>query len=104
MTEIHISNVASKMYGLSVTGHAGYAEIGKDIVCSAISVLSYSLLKYLHEAENENRVGILEETIEEGNVTVVIEINDPTVMEGIKAVTGGYELLSDNYPDYIRIY
>lgn len=34
--------------GISVTGHAGYAEPGKDIVCAAVSVLTQNLIKCLN--------------------------------------------------------
>ena len=31
--------------GIKVTGHAGYAEEGKDIVCAAVSVLAQNLIQ-----------------------------------------------------------
>ena len=31
--------------GINVTGHAGYAEQGKDIVCAAVSVLAQNLIQ-----------------------------------------------------------
>ena len=37
---------------LKVEGHAGQAEKGQDIVCSAASILTYTIaqyLKYVHE-------------------------------------------------------
>lgn len=30
--------------GITVDGHAGYAEAGKDIVCAAVSVLAQNLI------------------------------------------------------------
>lgn len=33
--------------GLTVDGHAGYAEIGKDIICAAVSVLAQGLVHSL---------------------------------------------------------
>lgn len=32
---------------LSIDGHAGYAEVGKDIVCAAVSALAQGLLHSL---------------------------------------------------------
>lgn len=42
MIEVHITQNS-----LSVKGHAGYAERGKDIYCSAVSVLTQGLLHSL---------------------------------------------------------
>lgn len=36
-------------YELTIEGHAGHGKKGKDIVCSAISILFYSLVKSLSE-------------------------------------------------------
>lgn len=41
--------------GITVDGHAGYAEKGKDIVCAAVSVLAQTLIASL-EAFTEDRV------------------------------------------------
>ena len=30
--------------GIKIDGHAGYAESGKDIVCSAVTVLAFNLI------------------------------------------------------------
>ena len=45
--------------GLTIDGHAGYAEIGKDIVCAAVSSLTQGLihsLKALTDDEISYRV------------------------------------------------
>lgn len=39
-----------KTLELSVNGHAGYGKKGKDIVCSAISTLFYTLGEALYES------------------------------------------------------
>lgn len=39
--------------GITVTGHAGYAEPGKDIVCAAVSVLAQNLIKSLDTFTND---------------------------------------------------
>ena len=47
MTTIEVKEDEIKVYG-----HSGYAESGHDIVCSAISVLTESLDRYLRVTEN----------------------------------------------------
>lgn len=39
MIEVNITQT-----GLTVEGHAGYAETGKDIVCAAVSALTQTLI------------------------------------------------------------
>ena len=39
--------------GITVSGHAGYAEAGKDIVCAAVSVLVQTLRISLQEFTND---------------------------------------------------
>ncbi len=39
MIAVHVSET-----GITADGHAGYAETGKDIVCSAVSVLAWNLI------------------------------------------------------------
>lgn len=41
--------------GITVDGHAGYAEAGKDIVCAAVSVLTQNLIKSI-EALTEDEI------------------------------------------------
>lgn len=35
--------------GITVDGHAGYAETGKDIVCAAVSVLAQNLVRSMED-------------------------------------------------------
>lgn len=41
--------------GVTVDGHAGYAEAGRDIVCAAVSALAQTLAKSL-DALTEDRI------------------------------------------------
>lgn len=46
--------------GITVTGHAGYAESGKDIVCAGVSVLTQNLIKCLDTFTNDLGVCVVE--------------------------------------------
>lgn len=41
--------------GITVDGHAGYAETGKDIICAAVSVLAQNLIHSL-ESLTDDRI------------------------------------------------
>ena len=43
MTNVKIFKDKSNILGFEISGHSGYAEEGRDIVCSAISTLSQSI-------------------------------------------------------------
>lgn len=64
MIEVHITQNS-----LTVKGHAGYAEIGKDIYCSAVSVLTQGLLHSLN-ALTDDAVSV---KIEDGYIDMKFE-------------------------------
>lgn len=79
---------------LSVVGHAGYAKLGQDIVCSAVSVLTHLLFNSLENFEMKSNhlepsVMFIAETTEK-NVTL------------FKAVTGELFFLQQSYPQYVE--
>lgn len=43
---------------ITVSGHAGYAPAGQDIVCAAVSALAYALAGYLEETGQAARSDI----------------------------------------------
>ncbi len=42
-------NAEGRIEGFRVSGHAGYAEPGADIICSAVSAVVYTVLGYIDE-------------------------------------------------------
>lgn len=80
--------------GLSVKGHSGYAESGKDIVCAAVSALVESMRLYLQECPycsvREDGEAILMAA------TIAYE-------PAFDMVHVGLEALSEQYPDNIKI-
>ena len=47
--------ISVSLDGVSVDGHAGYSEMGKDILCAAVSALTQSLIHSL-EALTEDKI------------------------------------------------
>lgn len=54
---------------VKVTGHAGYAEPGKDIVCAAVSVLTQNLINSVQAFTEE----LEEYTIAPGDIKIVFK-------------------------------
>ncbi len=92
-------------FELEIEGHAGQNVKGKDIVCSAISTLFYTLGQALIDSED-----MLEEKLifkdEEGagylccKPMVEYECN---IARSYWTILEGFELLSKNYPEYVKL-
>ena len=42
-------NSQKKVTGFEISGHAGYAEEGSDIICAAVSAIAYTTIGYFSE-------------------------------------------------------
>ena len=100
MTEIKYDPIA---LSLTVRGHAGYAEAGRDIVCAGVSALFYAIPTTLREkgfkcyADADEREGFatvraFPAAEERHSCFMIFE----TVVAGMKA-------LASNYPDYVHV-
>ena len=81
---------------VEITGHAGYAVEGSDIVCSAISMLIQTLIAYLETDERECKY-----TIKTGHVFTYAKGHDAKV--AFSVIMTGFWLLQHNYPDYVSV-
>ncbi len=98
----YLSEPTENHIRLIVKGHAGQAERGKDLVCSAVSILTYTI------AENVRRlckrhIGYI--SLEEGESEADIFFNSDNEYKEIggkiEAVATGFELLAESYPEYV---
>ena len=93
-----IKNRNSDIKGFTLEGHAAYAPEGQDIVCSAISALSYTLagaLKYYDIRHSFIDEEVLRIKIEE-------EITDSMSII-IKTIETGYRQIAEQYSNYVSI-
>ena len=82
-------------FGLWITGHAKYAEEGKDIVCAAVSALYYAITNYC--IQNAQRCDY---EADPGDSYVIAYGLD---MEVFKAILTGLEVISEQYKDYMLL-
>ena len=84
---------------IEATGHSGYAEHGKDIVCSAVSCLLETLANGLTEVVKAETKVIVDENIPHLSVTLTetdkekcksAQVLMQTTILGIKGVADGY--------------
>lgn len=89
---------------LNVKGHAGHGKKGKDIVCSAISTLFYTLGENLLESSSMLR----EEPIvkdEEGNGYIVCHPKkeyEGNIALIYRTVIIGMQMIAEQYPNNVK--
>ena len=88
-----------RLDGITIDGHAGYAEAGKDIVCAGVSALAQTLIKSIEDLTSST----IQYDIGPGRVDIKFK-NLPE--EGKLLVDSfflGICLIADEFPDYIKI-
>ena len=93
-------------YLLIVEGHSGFGEKGKDIVCSAVSILVYTLLNMLKDEESDNHLKLRREVINDGYFCVEVEPFDfskQKITGLIETIIMGFSLLNEAYPENVKI-
>jgi len=84
---------------LQVSGHAEFAEHGKDIVCAGVSSLLMSNVMYAQK----HQFGVFEVAQEHGYVMINVEEPDARLNHLLEAVVEGITLMQEQYPEYIEI-
>lgn len=85
-------------HSLILTGHANYAEAGKDIVCAGCSAIVYALLGWL-----ENHVDDLaysSTNVEPGDTWAYCEGGSDTAI-AFEMAAIGLEQIANAYPDHM---
>ena len=85
-------------YTIDITGHAGYAEKGKDIVCSAVSVIFYMVASYL-EKQRSNLTDVITDN---KSVLYVKEVNFPESF-ALDIASEGFDMIAKTYPDHVSV-
>jgi len=81
---IHITVTPNSIEAI---GHADYDAHGKDIICSAISILMYTLSIRGHMDKEES-----------GHAIVVSEDK-----QALELIVEGLKLIERNYPQYVEV-
>lgn len=87
-----------EIVGFEITGHAEYDEYGKDLVCSAVTILAYSCVNSLDKYIDD--VNFFDDEI-----TMSVEIKNPNrdtdvIFDYFKT---GIETLLGNYSSYVKL-
>ena len=104
MTRCEFFSEGDRITGFSVSGHAGYAEAGSDIVCAAVSAavaMAEATINDVCGAKAKVRV-----KEEDARVTLTLPVSCDEE-DAVQAVLAGMMItlcsLRDDYPDYIEV-
>ena len=85
---------------LTISGHAGYAEQGKDIVCAGVSAIAYTLLGYLEDIG----VDVLSDIKpKKGYMRILSRTRNKTVRDAFKMAQTGLLQIERAFPEYVSI-
>lgn len=85
---------------ITIKGHAKYSEEGKDIVCAAVSILSWTLIKSLRELTTDK----IESKVSKGYVDVRFMVLSSQGEILINSFFMGIESLIEVYGEgYVKI-
>ena len=91
--------VSVRKDGIEINGHAGYAEIGKDIVCAGMTVLTQTLIRSLEDLTRDK----IEYEVSPGRA----DIHYGNLSEKGKLLVDSFSvgvcLIADEFPEYVRI-
>lgn len=107
MIKVYVKkNSAKQITQIIVKGHAGYDEIGKDIVCAAVSAIAYTcagaLKTLLHLNEDPCIVedGYMECFLPDGLSEKQIEIAEYI----FETVLVGFKQIARSYSKYVKVF
>lgn len=93
---ITIRYKCDEAHELKISGHAGYAEKGKDIVCAGVSAITYALLGIIDADYISRRIA-------DGNVYIRCENNSERIGTAFDMAIIGYEQIAHTHPDNVSV-
>ena len=89
-----------KITGFETKGHSGYAEHGKDIVCSAVSALAITAVNSIEKLTD---CGIDAETYDGYMKACLISTDDCDAQLILNSMMLGLTMISEQYPKNVVI-
>lgn len=92
---------------LKVKGHSNYSEKGKDTVCAAATMLTYTVAQVVNDLFSGNAL-LKKPTIslKEGNSLIVCKPKEDVYAEALHTffvAEVGFNVLSHNFPDNVKL-
>ncbi|MDO4467459.1 MAG: ribosomal-processing cysteine protease Prp [Bacillota bacterium] len=101
MIEVQVKGILYKDVEVTISGHANYAEAGKDIVCAAMSLLWYNFYNSLYELTNRDTTKLDSNSPEYRYMRIFKFDNNSTLL--LQSFILGCESLQEQYPDNVKV-
>lgn len=93
---------------LVVKGHAGADVKGKDIVCASASILLYTLAQVVQNMEEQGDLAVEPVIVTEdgdAHISCICKTDESyeETVSAFKVVRTGFDLLAQNYPQYVEL-
>ena len=85
--------------GITMSGHAGYAEPGQDIVCAGVSALVQTLIQSLEELTADK----IQYSMQPGTVDIKFGNLSEQAQLLVDSFFVGLRLIADEYPENVAI-
>lgn len=102
MIEVYIGKTDGRYNRWKVIGHAGYAELGKDIVCAAVSALTCTLEEALIQLTDARVTEYRYASQEEPKMLLLNPSAQTDLLLGM--FRAGIEGIEAEYPDYVKLH
>ena len=92
-------------YNLTIKGHSGSTEVGKDLICASASILFYTLVECVSRYESMGRCKAQIKALSgDAEVKVIPSVEyENELLSAFNTIMTGYEILESDYPEYIKI-
>ena len=91
--------VSVRLDGITIDGHAGYAEVGKDIVCAGVTALTENLIDSIES--------LTEDTIQSNISPGRVDIHFKNLSEAGKLLVDSFFLgicgIAQDFPEHVKI-
>ncbi|MCR5737087.1 MAG: ribosomal-processing cysteine protease Prp [Eubacterium sp.] len=106
MTNITIYRTEDTYLGVEVSGHAGYAEEGEDIVCAGISFFTINLINSLEQIAEDSFSVNIDDNTGYMKVTMSYEDDEEQSYESqilFDSFLLGVEMLEREYNEFVKL-
>lgn len=92
---------------LNVSGHAGSAEKGKDLICASATILTYTIAQIVQGFYDDKKLKkqpIIK--FDDGNAIIICNPRKNIYKEALHAyiiIMTGFKILQYNYPEYVQV-
>ncbi len=99
MVKVKIESSNKAITRIIISGHAGYDEKGKDLVCAAVSSIAVGTLNALDELTKDD----CELILTDDQVMIIVKRNEHDSQMIIKTLIIQIKTLQESYPNYLKI-